>query len=73
MTIKCTHNNTDWYPPDYDVMVCQDCGKTMAYHCEACNGQGWVMEDEYECDWVNFGPNIITCPRCNGSGVVKVK
>lgn len=40
--------------------------------CFACGGDGIVQEDEYECDWINFGPNVITCPDCAGTGYVSL-
>lgn len=43
---------------------------TMDYElCPACGGDGIVQEDEYECDWINFGPRIMGCPDCKDAGI----
>jgi len=36
--------------------------------CDACCGEGSVEAQEYYNDYVNYGPKLIACPRCGGSG-----
>lgn len=64
---ECAHEETI-YDGENDCYRCAQCYQVTAVRCEACGGEGIVEEDEYECDWVNFGPDLITCPDCHGKG-----
>lgn len=63
----CTHSESFGVE---EGLWCPDCNSIIAITCPSCGGQGWVEEDEYECDWVNFGNDAIMCPECKGSGWV---
>lgn len=72
----CEHCGVKFkYDPDFDddgtyyddgVIFCESCRKAVAVRCPACGGEGVVEENEYESDWVNYGPDLITCPECDG-------
>lgn len=53
---------------DDNRLWCTSCIKGVAVTCPACGGEGFVQEDEYECDWVNCTDELITCPECEGEG-----
>lgn len=65
---ECKHLDWDWNSDD--CAICSDCGALLRSRCEVCGGEGIIQEDEYEGDWINYGPNLITCPDCGGSGYV---
>jgi predicted RNA-binding Zn-ribbon protein involved in translation (DUF1610 family) len=62
----CKHENADWRG---DVgFWCPDCEQWLAWDCETCGGDGLVYEDDWKGDWINYGPDLIPCPDCGGSG-----
>lgn len=67
MSATCKHDDAEWHD---DNQYCLECGRIVAWVCEACHGEGFVQEDEYEGDWINFGPDLITCPECRGEGKI---
>lgn len=69
---RCKHRHAYWDgDPDESALWCPDCEKFVGFHCLSCAGEGIVQEDDYECDWVNYGPDLITCPECRGRGWVR--
>lgn len=64
---QCKHSGS--FAVD-EGLYCPNCDSICAVVCPSCGGQGWVEEDEYECDWVNCTNDAITCPECKGSGWV---
>lgn len=70
--MTCKHEFSE-LNADGDCEYCSECGEVLRFVCEACRGEGIVEEDEYECDWVNFGSGLIVCPECKGSGWIAVK
>jgi len=71
MAEECQHTDWEWEGVDGNIMRCSDCGHIIGETCPSCFGEGFVEEDEYEGDWVNFGDDYITCPECRGKGWVK--
>lgn len=39
--------------------------------CHTCGGDGCLEANEAHCDWVNYGDELVTCPNCRGSGLLK--
>ena len=68
---ECQHIHGSFWIED--VEHCILCGAAVTERCETCGGEGVVQEDEYEGDWINYGPNLIACPDCNGNGVVPLR
>lgn len=68
MEPKCEHEEA--FKVD-DGLWCPDCNCIVGVTCFACGGEGYVEEDEYELDWINYGSDLITCPDCGGTGIVK--
>ena len=56
-----------WCGNDPEYCTC-DYDTEEGLTCQVCGGDGFVQEDEYECDWINCGPNVICCPECGGHG-----
>lgn len=69
--MSCKHEEAFWFDGDKrDGYWCPDCNQWVGETCQTCGGQGFVQEDEYEGDWINCGPDLITCPECRGDGKV---
>jgi hypothetical protein len=51
-----------------NTYYCEECGKAVAVVCPLCGGEGFMQEDEMECDWINYGDDLVTCHECNGYG-----
>lgn len=69
--ILCTQcgSEIDWWDADEcDFQCCDSCGHIDWWKCGMCWGLGYGEESELECDWVNFGDEVIVCPRCEGKG-----
>ena len=49
------------------VLICEHCERIIAHQCDMCGGIGYGQENELECDWINFGDDLISCPRCCGA------
>lgn len=67
-TEPCQHEQAFWAD---DGLWCPDCRCCIAVRCHACGGEGVVEEDEYECDWINYGSDLIVCPECGGTGMLR--
>lgn len=68
----CGSEHWDWLPYndgwDY-AATCENCERVFGSECEECD-DGFVYEDDLLGDWINYGHNLIACPRCRGEGVV---
>lgn len=53
---------------DNNAYVCYACGKAVAVVCPLCGGEGFMEEANMECDWVNYGNDLVTCRECGGKG-----
>jgi hypothetical protein len=53
---------------DRDCYICENCFKGVAVNCPLCGGEGFMSEDEMECDWVNYTDELVTCRECRGEG-----
>lgn len=60
---------TDMLHHDERAYSCFSCGYVFYVDCPLCGGEGFMAENEMECDWVNYDDEIATCRECNGEGV----
>lgn len=68
----CDSSEWEWLPNldnDY-VATCSQCERVFGWECKNCGDpwEGVVYEDDFECDWINYGHNVVECPVCDGSG-----
>ena len=47
---------------------CENCDGVVAVPCPLCGSEGFMEEDEMECDWINFDDELVTCKECDGYG-----
>ena len=53
------------------VLTEDDYDDGMEPGCHTCGGDGFLEANEAHCDWVNFGDELVSCPNCCGSGLLK--
>lgn len=63
--VDCKHEDAFWYDND---LWCPECGAAVGVTCPLCGGDGFMVEAEMECDWINYGNDLVTCRECNGEG-----
>ncbi len=53
---------------DDNAHRCEACDAWVTL-CETCGGEGYGAENEFECDWINYGDDWVSCPDCHGCGI----
>lgn len=66
-TCEYCHQPLAMYQID-QTYYCDNCGKAAAVVCPLCGGEGFMEEDEMECDWINYDDELVTCRECGGKG-----
>lgn len=65
---QCGYDASNLYENDGSYS-CFNCNYVFFVQCPLCHGEGFMPENEMECDWVNFSDREVICCECNGNGV----